>query len=148
MQIVILLGLALAIGAAALAALASTESAWVTVDADKRLDDRVAIDEDLGVYLVERGARTIAFSNHGPWNNEIVVYCRSSQLFETYRSGAKFDLYGHYLSGPAPRGLSRFVSRVRGGDVQILPHELVTGPARSVSKRHLRLPVGPYCVPA
>ena len=147
LQIVLLSGLGLAVGVAAFAAMASTESAWVTVDDDKRFDDRVSFDEDMGVYLVHRGPRVIAFSNHGPWNNELVVYCPSSQLFETYWSGSKFDIYGHYLSGPAPRGMNRLPVRVRGGKAEVIPKQLIAGPSRGVSKRTVRLPVGPFCVP-
>ena len=147
LQIVILAVLGVAICIAAVAAMASTESEWATVHADKRIDSRVSLDEKLGVYLVQRGSRTIALANHGPWNNEIVVYCASSQFFEAPRSGAKFDLYGHYFAGPAPRGMSRFPTRVVGDDIQIRPHELIPGPTRAVSKRNARLPVGPFCIP-
>ena len=146
-QIVILLVLGTAVGTAAVAGLAAEESTWVTVHADKRLDTNVAIDEDLGVYLVQIGTRTLALSTHGPWNNELVNYCASSHLFDAPRSGSKFDVHGNYFAGPAPRGMSRFHVRYRGDDVQIQPHELLPGPTRAVSRRNGRPPVGPYCIP-
>jgi hypothetical protein len=148
LQIVILVVLALGIAAAVFGSLSAKESSWVTVHADKRLDERVALDEDLWVYLVQRGDRTIALAYHGPWNHEPVLYCPSSQLFEAPRSGAKFDLYGHYFGGPAPRGMSRYAMRMVGDEVQIQPNELIAGPTRSVSKRNSRQPVGPFCIGA
>jgi cytochrome b6-f complex iron-sulfur subunit len=144
LQIVILVVLALGIGAALFGGLAAKETMWVTVHADKKLDDRVALDEALWVYLVERGDSTIALAYHGPWHNEPVVYCPRSQMFETPRSGSKFDLYGHYVGGPAPRGMSRYLVRMRDGDVQIQPKELIAGPPRG---RPVRQPVAAFCIP-
>ncbi|HEY7875357.1 MAG TPA: hypothetical protein VIG64_09570 [Actinomycetota bacterium] len=145
-QIVILVVMALAIGGIALAGLGSTESAWVTVDADKEIDERIVLDEDAGVYLVTRGDRTIALSNRGPWNNERVVYCETSQLFEAPRSGSKFDVYGHYLYGPAPRGLTRFPLRVRDGEGQVKVSDPIPGLGRRASKKRALKPAGMYCM--
>jgi hypothetical protein len=145
---VVMLGLiVLSIIAVAVVALGATDSAWAVVHADKKIDDRVSIDEDLGVYLVDIGPRTIAFSNHGPWNEELVVYCASSQLFETPRSGSKFDIYGRYFYGPAPRGLTRYMVRMRGDEVLINIAEPVPGQPRGRSKGRVLQPVGQYCIP-
>jgi hypothetical protein len=144
-QVIALGVLVLAIPGVMFAGLASTESAWELVDADNEIDERVSLDEDLGVYLVERGTRVIAISNRGPWNNERVVYCPSSQLFEATRSGSKFDIYGHYLYGPAPRGLSRYPTQMRHGDILINTADLQPGLGRRASKQRVREPVGPYC---
>lgn len=144
-QVVALGIVILAIPGILFAGLGSTESAWKTVDAYKEIDARVSLDEELGVYLVERGSRIIAFSNRGPWNNERVVYCASSQLFEAFRTASKFDIYGHYLYGPAPRGLSRYPTRVRDGEIQINTAELKPGLGRAASRKRARGPVGPYC---
>ena len=148
LQIVILVALGLATGTAMVVAAASPESTWETVHADKHLDGRVSLDEDLGVFLVEGGDRVIALANHGPWNDELVQYCPSSQLFETGWSGSKFDLYGRYLMGPASRGMSHYRVRRRGDEYQVIPHALIAGPGRAESKDGVRMPVGPYCVPA
>lgn len=143
-QIVALAVVAVAVGAISVAG--STESTWAVVNADKRIDDRVSLDEELGVYLVERAGRTIALSNRGPWNDELVTYCPSSQLFETSRSGSKFDVYGHYFAGPAPRGMSRYRTRVVDGDILVDTSELIPGLGHRASKKRVRQPVGPYCV--
>jgi nitrite reductase/ring-hydroxylating ferredoxin subunit len=145
-QVVAIVVMGLALGTILLAGLGSTESVWVTISADKQMDDRVTFDEDDGVYLVRRGDRIIAFSNRGPWNKELVEYCPSSQLFETARSGSKFDIWGHYFYGPAPRGLTRYPVRVRSGEIQVNKTEPIPGPGRGASKKRVRQPVGKYCV--
>jgi hypothetical protein len=58
----------------------------VRVDADKKLDESVSLDEDLGVFIVERRSRLMAFSDGGPHHDEPIFYCPSSRLFETTRS--------------------------------------------------------------
>ena len=146
-QVVLLVVVGVAVGTATFASVASKQSAWVTVHAERKLDDGVSYDENLGVFLVTRGSRVIAFSDRGPWNNEPVFYCQSSQLFETRRSGSKFDVYGHYFAGPAPRGLSRYRVRMRDDDAQIIPGEVIPGPSRAVSRKRVRPPVGAYCIP-
>lgn len=147
LQVILFGFLALAISAVIFAALGSTESAWKAVNADKELSDRVSLDEELGVYLVERGSRVIALSSRGPWNDEPVTYCQSSQLFETSRSGSKFDVFGRYFYGPAPRGMSRYTLRERGDELQIYTGELIPGPSRAYSKGRVLQPVGQYCIP-
>lgn len=142
-----LAALGIAVGIGVLAGWASTGSSWTTVEANKRLDRHVSVDEKLGVFLVERGRRIIAFSAHGPWNNEPLIYCASSHEFEGPRSGAKFDLYGHYFAGPAPRGMTRFPVRTEGGDVQVLLNEAIPGPGRRASLKRVLQPVGPFCIP-
>ena len=146
-QVVAVVVLALAIGAIVLAEFGSTDSAWAVVNADKEIDDRVSIDEDLGVYLVRKDSRIIAFSNKGPYHEELVVYCPSSQLFETPRSGSKFDIKGLFFTGPSARGLTRYRVRMQGDEVQINIVEPIPGPSRARSEGRVRMPVGPYCIP-
>jgi hypothetical protein len=148
LQVVLLACLTLGIAALVFAGLGSTTpSAWKVVNADEELSDQVSFDEDLGVYLVERGSRVIALSNRGPWNNELVTYCKSSELFETSRSGSKFDKFGRYLYGPAPRGLSRYTLRESDDELQLYTGELIPGPSRAYSKKRALAPVGMYCIP-
>jgi hypothetical protein len=128
------------------AALGSTDSAWVAVDAGKKFDESVSLDEELGVFVVTRGTRTLALSNRGPYEDEPVEYCPSSQLFETMRSGAKFDVYGRFFFGPVARGMSRYRTRVRDGDLEVYIGELIPGPSRKSTAGQARQPVGPYCV--
>lgn len=135
-----------AIAGATFGALASTDSDWVVVHADKKLDEHVSLDEELGVFLVQKSTGTIAISDRGPWNEERIFYCETSELFETTRSGSKFDKYGRYLYGPAPRGLTRYETRVVDGDILIYTGELIPGPSRKASSDKALKPVGPYCL--
>src|SRR5918999_2873468 len=130
LQVVALGVIVLAVAGGTFVALGSTESAWVTVDANKKFDERVSLDEELDVYIVEKGNRLIALSNRGPYDDEPAFYCASSQLFETERSGSKFDLFGRFFYGPAPRGMSRYELRVRDGDIQVKTSALIPGPPR------------------
>jgi hypothetical protein len=117
LQVVAIGVIVLAIVGITFAALASTDSVWVVVNADKKLDEHVSLDEELGVFLVKRGSRTIAISDRGPWLEERISYCETSELFEGSRSGSKFDKYGRYFYGPAPRGLTRYETRVLDGEI-------------------------------
>lgn len=145
-QVVMLGVIVLSIAAVGVGGLGATESAWVVVDADEELSDRVSLDEELGVYIVEKGSRVIALSNRGPWNHEPVAYCATSELFEAARSGSKFDVFGRYFYGPAPRGMSHYPLRESNGELLIEVDELVPGPSRPWSKKHVRKPAGAYCV--
>jgi hypothetical protein len=145
-QIVALGVVALTIGGITLAALGSTESAWVVVNADKEFDEHVSLDEELGVYVVTRGSRTLALYNRGPYEDELVEYCPSSQLFETMRSGAKFDVYGRFFFGPVARGMSRYQTRVHDGELEVYTAELIPGPSRKSTAGEALQPVGRYCV--
>ena len=80
-QVLMLGVIALSIVVVGVAALGSTDSAWVVVNADKKFDENVSLDEELGVFVVTRGARTLALSSRGPYDDEPVEYCPSSQLF-------------------------------------------------------------------
>jgi nitrite reductase/ring-hydroxylating ferredoxin subunit len=148
-QVVMLGVIVLSIVAVGVSALGATDSAWVVVNADKKIDDRVSIDEELGIYLVKKGSRTIAFSDESPFLGfeERVVYCPTSQLFEAPGSGSKFDISGLFFAGPAPRGMTRYPVRTRGDEIQINIDEPVPGPSRARSKGRVRQPVGPYCIP-
>jgi hypothetical protein len=41
---------------------------------------------------------------------KVVVFCRSSAVFEDPRYGSRFDQWGNWLGGPAPTGLARYPS--------------------------------------
>ena len=68
-------------------------------------------------------------------------------MFETMRSGAKLDVYGRFFFGPVARGMSRYRTRVREGDLEIYIAELLPGPSRKSTAGQARQPVGRYCVP-
>jgi len=73
---------------------------------------------------------------------ERIIYCKSSQWFEDAAHGTKFDRLGNYGVGPAPRGLDRLATIVRGGVVWVNPSEVTLGPSRG---SHAAEPAGPFC---
>jgi hypothetical protein len=75
---------------------------------------------------------------------EPVVYCATSEWFEDAAHGSKFDAFGRYALGPAPRGLDRFPTVVRNGIVLVDPSRTLLGPPRTDAK--LVPPAGPFCV--
>jgi cytochrome b6-f complex iron-sulfur subunit len=77
-----------------------------------------------------------------------VPWCQTSQWFECPCHGSRYNRYGEWTGGPAPRGLDRFVSFVDedGQFVVDLGQEL-TGPARTANALE-QSPEGPSCVDA
>jgi hypothetical protein len=63
------------------------------------------------------------------------------------RSGAKFDVYGRFFFGPVARGMSRYRTRVRAGELEVYSGELIPGPSRKSTAGQALPPVGPFCVP-
>jgi cytochrome b6-f complex iron-sulfur subunit len=75
-----------------------------------------------------------------------VALCDSSGWFEDPCHGARWNTWGEWVSGPAPRGLDRFVSWVRDDGVLVV--ELtrhVGGPHRELGVLDEQ-PRGPVCV--
>ena len=101
--------------------------------------------EELQVFVIQGPAGPLALSARGPWQAEKVEFCVTSKLFETSKSGSKFDRYGRYFGGPAPRGMTRFPVRVDDGSVYIQQQHPIEGPPRD-GPTPLD-PVGPLCIP-
>jgi hypothetical protein len=97
----------------------------------------------LPAYVVAGPPRTpitlLARSTH---LGERIIYCESSQWFEDAAHGTKFDRLGNYGLGPAPRGLDRVATIVRGGVVWVNPNEVTLGSSRG---SHVAEPAGPFC---
>lgn len=75
-----------------------------------------------------------------------VPWCQSSQWFECPCHGSKYNRWGEYTDGPAPRGLDRFPSQVDGsGNLVVSTGTILTGPARTANVLQQQ-PEGPHCV--
>jgi len=74
-----------------------------------------------------------------------VPWCLSSQWFECPCHGSRYNRWGEWQGGPAPRGLDRFALAVAGGVVAVDTSTVVTGPSRLT--RVLEQPAeGPSCL--
>jgi cytochrome b6-f complex iron-sulfur subunit len=78
-----------------------------------------------------------------------VPWCQTSQWFECPCHGSRYNRWGEYTGGPAPRGLDRYSSFVDEGTGMFVVDlgNLITGPARTANA--LEQPQeGPNCVDA
>ena len=74
-----------------------------------------------------------------------VPWCAESQWWECPCHGSKYNRWGEWQEGPAPRGLDRFsVSEVEG-QIVIDTSAVITGPSRSGAVLN-QPPEGPHCV--
>jgi cytochrome b6-f complex iron-sulfur subunit len=77
-----------------------------------------------------------------------VPWCQSSQWFECPCHGSRYNRYGEWTGGPAPRGLDRYPSFVdEDGQFVVDFGNLLTGPARTANALE-QSPEGPACVEA
>ncbi|MEX0868242.1 MAG: ubiquinol-cytochrome c reductase iron-sulfur subunit [Nitriliruptoraceae bacterium] len=75
-----------------------------------------------------------------------VPWCQTSQWFECPCHGSRYNRYGEWTDGPAPRGLDRFPSYIDGdGQFVVDVGNLLTGPARTANVLE-QPPEGPNCV--
>ena len=106
------------------------------------LEDRgIIYVEDLKAFLVAGRPTPIALSAIDPHLGHVDTFCRSSQMFEG-KHGEKYDRFGFYFGGPAPRGLDRIRVRVDRDDVYVYPGDRSPGPPRYSDTKD---PVGPFC---
>jgi cytochrome b6-f complex iron-sulfur subunit len=78
-----------------------------------------------------------------------VPWCQSSQWFECPCHGSRYNRWGEWVGGPAPRGLDRYASFLdeRTGQFVVDLGTYLTGPARTANV--LQQPAeGPACVDA
>ncbi|HWB72546.1 MAG TPA: Rieske 2Fe-2S domain-containing protein, partial [Egibacteraceae bacterium] len=73
-----------------------------------------------------------------------VPWCGSSQWFECPCHGSRYNRWGEYQDGPAPRGLDRFPLTLEGGRVVVDTAKIITGPARQSGTLD-QPPEGPHC---
>jgi cytochrome b6-f complex iron-sulfur subunit len=93
---------------------------------------------DNGVGLMALFHKCVHLGCRVPW-------CQSSQWFECPCHGSKYNRYGEWQGGPAPRGLDRFPSRVENGNLVVSTGVVLTGPSRTAAVLQQE-PEGPHCV--
>lgn len=75
-----------------------------------------------------------------------VPWCQSSQWFECPCHGSKYNRWGEWQDGPAPRGLDRFPSTIdANGQLIVDTGTIISGPARTANVL-AQEPEGPNCV--
>lgn len=81
-------------------------------------------------FLVYNGGKPLALSNDAQHLGDRLMFCQSSQMFESPAHGEKFDILGRYYAGPARRGLDRYPVRVQGSGVYVDFERRISGPER------------------
>jgi cytochrome b6-f complex iron-sulfur subunit len=74
-----------------------------------------------------------------------VPWCQTSQWFECPCHGSKYNKWGEWVGGPAPRGLDRFPASIENGNLVVNTGTVVTGPARTARVLQQEAE-GPNCV--
>ena len=100
-------------------------------------DDHPKLSDNLGLMALYQ--KCVHLGCRVPW-------CQTSQWFECPCHGSKYNRYGEWMDGPAPRGLDRFPSQINSdGDLVISTGTIITGPPRTV---HIiqQEAEGPHCV--
>lgn len=116
--------------------------ALASVDA---LEERGVIEvPEHDLFLVWNGGEPLALSADAQHVGDQVVYCESSEMFESPAHGEKFDSRGFYYGGPAPRGLARYPVTIIGDGIYVRLDEPIEGPERGEGPAHD--PRGPFCV--
>ena len=102
-------------------------------------EDHVALDESNGLMALFQ--RCVHLGCTVPW-------CQSSQWFECPCHGSRYNRWGEYTDGPAPRGLDRFPSRIDDdGNFIVDTANVLTGPSRTGNVLQ-QSPEGPACIDA
>jgi cytochrome b6-f complex iron-sulfur subunit len=73
-----------------------------------------------------------------------VPWCASSQWFECPCHGSRYNRWGEYEFGPAPRCLDRFAVSIQEGQVVVDTGRVITGPPRQAGSLD-QPPAGPHC---
>lgn len=102
-------------------------------------DHRAVIDDTTALMAVD--------SFHCPHLGCNVPWCQSSQWFECPCHGSRYNRWGEWTGGPAPRGLDRFPSFIdeASGRFVVDLGNLLTGPARTANALEQNAE-GPACV--
>ena len=102
-------------------------------------DDAAVIDESNGLMALFQ--RCVHLGCTVPW-------CQSSQWFECPCHGSRYNRWGEYTDGPAPRSLDRFPTRIDdNGDVVVDTAVVLTGVSRTGGVLQ-QSPEGPACIDA
>lgn len=75
-----------------------------------------------------------------------VPWCQTSQWFECPCHGSKYNRWGEWVGGPAPRGLDRFPCEIDAeGELIVRTGEVIPGPPRTANVLAQQAE-GPNCV--
>jgi cytochrome b6-f complex iron-sulfur subunit len=99
-----------------------------------------------GVYAeITNGAPVMALYQRCVHLGCKVPWCESSQWFECPCHGSRYNRWGEYQGGPAPRGLDRFSVSVEEGRLLVDTSTIITGPSRQADVLN-QPPEGPSCL--
>jgi cytochrome b6-f complex iron-sulfur subunit len=73
-----------------------------------------------------------------------VPWCAESQWWECPCHGSKYNRWGEWQSGPAPRGLDRFLVEEVEGQIVVDTSTIIPGPSRTGAVLN-QPPEGPHC---
>ena len=105
-----------------------------------------AVDDPDGVYAAQAGgAGLLALYQKCVHLGCRVPFCETSTRFECPCHASRYNRWGEYQSGPAPRGLDRFAVSVLDGRLIVDTTRVLTGPARRVDVLR-EGPHGPSCL--
>jgi len=89
-----------------------------------------ALDPDGQYAEITNGAPVMALYQRCVHLGCKVPWCESSQWLECPCHGSRYNRWGEYQGGPAPRGLDRFVVNVEEGQIVVDTSTIITGPSR------------------
>ena len=85
-----------------------------------------------GVYAdITNGASAMAIYQKCVHLGCRVPWCDSSRWFECPCHGSRYNRWGEYEFGPAPRGLDRFAAELRDGNIFVDTSTVITGPTQT-----------------
>ena len=112
----------------------------------EELEDRGVIEvAEHDIFVVWNDGEPLVLSADAQHVGDDVVWCESSQMFESPAHGEKFDSRGYYYGGPARAGLGRYAYSVIDGVIYRESEEPTPGPSRG--RGPAQDPEGPFCVP-
>jgi cytochrome b6-f complex iron-sulfur subunit len=103
------------------------------------------LDPDGSYAAITNGAPVMALYQKCVHLGRRVPWCQTSQWFECPCHGSKYNRWGEWQEGPAPRGLDRFAVQVVDGEIVIDTSQVMTGPSRLAPVLE-QPPAGPHCV--
>lgn len=77
----------------------------------------------------------VAFLGRSTHLGEPIAWCASAEVFDSPAHGEKWDRYGAYLAGPAPRDLDRLDSEVDGSALVVHVDRVIEADGRSDGDR-------------
>lgn len=82
------------------------------------------------LYLLENAGQPLALNARDPYRACVVAWAAQEQRFVDPCYNSHYRADGSYESGPSPRGLDRFETRVARGTVEVNLNRALPGPPR------------------